>query len=136
MFWGPIRHRNFSRETRKREICWREISHGKIRREKREIVKSKIRVFWPKLKWKYKKTHVIFFFISNVHIYSLTVESNLWWSGSPPSETWVRFLHEINVIIILQYLFSTISLFMVLWKFDCQLNTYKDSMIFVGTLCM
>ena len=44
------RHRNFSRETGKREICRREISHGKIRREKREIVKSKIRVFWPKLK--------------------------------------------------------------------------------------
>ena len=55
------RHRNFSRETGKREICRREISHGKIRREKREIVKSKIRVFWPKLKWKYKKTHLIFF---------------------------------------------------------------------------
>ena len=44
------RHCNFSRETGKREICRREISHGKIRREKREIVKSKIRVFWPKLK--------------------------------------------------------------------------------------
>ena len=44
------RYRNFSRETGKREICRREISHGKIRREKREIVKSKIRVFWPKLK--------------------------------------------------------------------------------------
>ena len=41
----PSRHRNFSRETRKREICWREISHGKIRREKREIIKSKIRDF-------------------------------------------------------------------------------------------
>ena len=69
----PGRHCNFSRETGKREICWREISHGKIRREKREIVKSKIRVFWPKLKWKYKKSHLIFFlfFISNVHIYSL-----------------------------------------------------------------
>ena len=40
------RHRNFSRETGKREICRREISHGKIRREKREIVKSKIRGFY------------------------------------------------------------------------------------------
>ena len=60
----PNRHCNFSRETGKREICRREISHGKIRREKREIVKSKIRVFWPKLKWKYKKTHVIFFCFS------------------------------------------------------------------------
>ena len=87
------RHCNFSRETRKREICWREISHGKIRREKREIVKSKIRVFWPKLKRKYKKTHLILFCFSFqmcIPIYSLTVESNLWWSGSPPSETWVR----------------------------------------------
>ena len=36
------RHRNFSRETGKREICRREISHGKIRREKREIVKSNV----------------------------------------------------------------------------------------------
>ena len=40
------RHCNFSRETGKREICRREISHGKIRREKREIVKSKIRVLY------------------------------------------------------------------------------------------
>ena len=101
-----------------KKIIFDKRSVGKWKKKPYELNNKEIFKFDSKFRGNFKKTphtHIplthlptnlinsedlsLFFKIKNL----ITVESNLWWSGSPPSETWVRFLHEIHVILILEY---------------------------------